>query len=133
MIHPQVAKQEANEVFWKLYWLIEDNIGTENMELVYSQHVDFSQLPVSLSNSPRLKTRINLSPLSLSLSLFYLDGIPYIEIVNLTSYKPIFVSGTYKYTGDVPYELSEECLNNTYFEWSDDQNDSKPSSKTKKQ
>lgn len=118
---PSVYKYESNAAFWKLSWLIEDNLGTDNMELVYSLYVNVPFLPVSLSDTPRFFTSINVPPLGRKAYLMYFDGVPHIHFVYSDKSKESELSGTYKYTGKIPYELSEEYLNNTYLKWRKEQ------------
>lgn len=119
----EVSKCEANASYWKLYWLIEDNIGTDNMELVYSHYVNSLYLPITTTDIPLFFTRTNVSPLGRKSCFMYLDGIPYIYILYLDG-KYSYYSGTYKYTGNIPYELSEEYLNKMYVEWRKEQYES---------
>lgn len=112
---PNAYKFESNSAFWKLQWLIEDNIGTDNMELIYSEFVPVLNLPVSLTDTPMFYTFLYISPLGRKACLMYHDGIPYIYIQYTDEIEGY--DGTYKYTGKIPYELSEEYLKKTYLEW----------------
>lgn len=116
---PSAYKFESNSAFWKLQWLIEDNIGTDNMELIYSEYVYTLNLPVSLTDAPMFYTFVYASPLGRKACLMYHNGIPYIYIQYLDGTEGY--DGTYKYTGEIPYELSEEYLKNTYLQWRKEQ------------
>lgn len=119
---PNAYKFESNSAFWKLQWLIEDNIGTDNMELIYSEFVPVLNLPVSLTDTPMFYTFLYISPLGRKACLMYHDGIPYIYIQYTDEIEGY--DGTYKYTGKIPYELSEEYLKKTYLEWRKEQYES---------
>lgn len=125
---PNAYKFESNAAFWKLNWLIEDNIGTDNMEFVYSNYVNVLNLPVSLSDTPRFFTSVNVPPLGRKVCLMYYNGVPYIYVKHFYTNTNGEIYATYKYTGEIPYELSEEYLKKTYLEWRKEQYESESKS-----